>query len=58
MLNIPRISHNEFPFLPERMKIKKCCKLVCNPSNMERYVAHIRTLKQQLNHGLILKKVH
>ena len=24
----------------------------------ENYVVHIRTLKQALNHGLILKKVH
>ena len=25
---------------------------------MENYVVHIRALKQVLNHGLILKKVH
>ena len=25
--------HNNQPFLAERMKIKKCCKLVCNLSN-------------------------
>ena len=24
----------------------------------EKYVVHIRTLKQALNHGLILKRVH
>ena len=48
--------HNRLPFLPEKMKIKKCNKLVCNL--YDNYVAHIRTLKQALNHGLILKRVH
>ena len=43
--------HSDLPFLPERMKINKCNKLVCN-------LIHIRSLKQALNHGLVLKKVH
>ena len=50
--------HSDLPFLPERKKIKKCKKLVCNIHNKENYVVHIRALKQALNHGLILKKVH
>ena len=50
--------HNDFPFLPERMEINKCNKLVCNLYDKKNYVAHIRALKQALNHGLILKKVH
>ena len=50
--------HNDLPFVPKRMKIKKCRKLSCNLYDKENYVAHIRTLKQALNHGLILKKVH
>ena len=33
-------------------------KLVCNLYNKKYYVIHIRSLKQALNHGLILKKVH
>ena len=45
-------------YLKERRKIKKCKKLVCNIHNKENYVVHIRALKQALNHGLILKKVH
>ena len=49
--------HNDLPFLPERMQIKKCHKLVCNRYNKNKYAAHIRTLKRPLNHGLILKKV-
>ena len=40
------------------MKIDKCKKLVCNLYNKKKYVVHIRSLKQALNHGLILTKVH
>ena len=50
--------HSDLPFLPERMKIDKCNKLVCNLYNKKDYVVHIRSLKQALNNGLILKKVH
>ena len=50
--------HNELPFLPERMEIKKYEKFVCNIYDKSNYAAQIRTLKQALNHGLILKKVH
>ena len=50
--------HGDLPFSPERMKIDKCKKLLCNLYNKEKYVAHIRSLKQALNHGLILKKIH
>ena len=40
------------------MKIRKCNSTVCNMYNKKEYVAHIRALKQALNHGLILKIVH
>ena len=50
--------HSDLPFLLKRMKIDKCKKLVCNLSNTKKYVVHIRSLKQALNHGLNLKKVH
>ena len=53
-----RDLHSDLPFLPERMKINKCTKLVCNLYDKKNYVVHIRSLKQALNHGLILKKVH
>ena len=39
--------HNNLPFLPERMKIKKCNKLVCNLYDKNNYVAHIRILKYE-----------
>ena len=50
--------HSDLPFLPERMKINKCSKLVCTVYDKENYVVHIRALKQALDHGLILKKVY
>ena len=49
---------NDLPFLPERMKIQKCNKLVCSLYDKNNYVAHIRTLKETSNHGIILEKVH
>ena len=50
--------YSDLSFLPERMKINKCNKLVCNLYDKNNYVVHIRSLKQALDHGLILKKVH
>ena len=40
------------------MKITKCSKLLCNLYDKNNYVVHIRSLKQALDHGLILKKVY
>ena len=40
------------------MKIDKCKKLVYDLRNKKKYVVHIKSLKQALNHGLKLKKVH
>ena len=48
--------HSNLLFLPERMKINKCSKLVCTVQDKENYVVNVRALKQVLNHGLILKK--
>ena len=50
--------HSDLPFLPERMEINKCKKLVCNLYNKKKNVVHINLLKQALNHGLKLKKIH
>ena len=46
------------PFLPERKKVNKVEKRICNIEDKEKYVMHIKVLKQALNHGLVLKKVH
>ena len=40
------------------MEIVKVEKLVGNLHDKKEYVNHIRSLKQGLNHGLVLKKVH
>ena len=40
------------------MEINKCKKLVCNLYNKKKYVVHVNSLKQALNHGLKLKKNH
>ena len=50
--------HSDLPFLSERMEVNKCKKLVCNLFNKKKYVAHLNVLKQALNHGLKLKKIH
>ena len=39
------------------MKINKCSKLVYNLYDKNNYVVHKRSLKQTLDHGLILEKV-
>ena len=50
--------HSDLPFLPKKMKIDQCKKLVCDLRNKKKYVVHIKSLKQALNHGLRFKKVH
>ena len=50
--------HKYFPFLPQRKKINKCEKLVCSIEDKKKYVVYISDLKQTLNHGLELKRVH
>ena len=50
--------HSDLPFLPVRMKINNSKRLVCSVCNKENYVIHIRALKQALDHGLKLTKVH
>ena len=50
--------HSDLPFLPKRMKIDKCKKLVCNLRSKKKHGLHIKSLKQALNHGLKFKKVH
>ena len=49
--------HKDLPFLPERKKLKKSKNLFA-AQKTKKDVIHIRALKQALNHGLKLKKVH
>ena len=51
--------HKDLPFLPvvpERKEIEKLKNLVYSMEDKQKYVIHIRALKQALNYGLILKK--
>ena len=50
--------HKDLPFLPERKKANKVEKRICSIEGKEKYVMDIRVLKQALNHGLVLRKVH
>ena len=50
--------HIDLPFLPGKLKINKCSKLVRNLYDKNNRVVHIRSLKQALDPGIILKKVH
>ena len=60
MFNVLKLHelHNDLPFLSERMKTVNVEKLTANLHGKTEYVIHIRNLKQALNHGLVLKKVH
>ena len=60
-IEYPKELHNkdsDLQFLPERMRVNECEKLVCNLYDKKDYVDHIRSLKQALNHGLKIKKIH
>ena len=50
--------HIDLPFLPQRMKINKCDRLICNLYDKNNYIVHISLLKHALNHHLILKTIH
>ena len=50
--------HSDLPFLPERMKINNSKKLVCSICDKKNDILHISALKQALDHGLELTKVH
>ena len=51
-------SHKDLLFLPKRKKVGKVEKLICNIEDKEKYVIHIRALKQVLNRVLKLKEVY
>ena len=48
--------HDDLLFLSKRIKIEKVKKLVATMHGKKEYVIKKRTLKQALNHGLVLKK--
>ena len=50
--------HNNLTFLPGRMKIEKVENFVANLHDKTDYVIQIINLKQELNHGLVLRQAH
>ena len=51
-------THNEYPLAPERLRINKVDKLIPNLNNKVKYVLHHKSLKQYLDLGLKLTKIH
>ena len=51
-------SHNDLPFMCERMEINRVEKLVPNLRDKKNYIIHIRVLNQALKHGLIPERIH
>ena len=50
--------HNDLPFMSSKMKINGVEKLVPNLYYKCKYVIHINALKQAIDHGLVLERIH
>jgi len=50
--------HNEYPLAPERIEINKVEKRIPNLNEKKKYVLHHKNLKQYLDLGLKIKKIH
>ena len=50
--------HNDLPFMCGKMKINGVEKLVPNLYYKRKYVIQIKALKQAIDHGLVLEKIH
>ena len=50
--------HNDLTFMCGKMKINVVEKLVPNLYYKRKYVIHIKVLKQAIDHGLVLEKIH
>ena len=50
--------HNNLPFMCGKMKINGIEKLVPNLYYKRKYIIHIKALKQAIDHGLVLEKIH
>ena len=51
-------SHNDLPFMCERIEINGLLKLVPNLRDKKNYIIHIQALYQVLQHGLSLDRIH
>ena len=50
--------HNDLPFMCEKIRVSGVEKLVPNLHDKKKYVIHVKALKQALDHGLVLEKIH
>ena len=50
--------HNDLPFMCEKIRINGVEKLVPNLHDKKKYVIHVKALKQALDHGLVLERIH
>ena len=50
--------HNDMPFMCSKMNVNGFEKLIPNLYDKRKYIIHIRALKQALDHGLVLEKIH
>ena len=51
-------EHNDYPLAPERIKMGNVDKRISSLLPKKNYVLHYKNLKQYLEEGMILKKVH
>ena len=51
-------EHNDYPLAPERIKMGNVDKLISSFLPKTHYVLHYKNLKQYLEEGMLLKKVH
>ena len=50
--------HNDYPLVPERIKIRNVEKLITNLNNKTNYVVHYENLKLYESLGLKITKIH
>ena len=50
--------HNDLPLAPEHLKVDKVLKLIPNLNDKEKYIIHIRNLKQCIKLGMKIKRIH
>ena len=50
--------HNDLPFMCKKIRVSGVEKLVPNLHNKKNYVIHLKALKQALDPGLVLEKIH
>ena len=50
--------HNNLPFMCTKMRINGVEKLIPNLYYKRKYIVHIRALKQALDNGLVLERIH